>query len=458
MNKLFFAFVALSLLANRLLLAQDRPNIVLFIADDLGLIECSPYATPGGPTPARTPNMQRLAEAGMTFTQAFVASPSCAPNRASLLTGLHTARHGAVNNHDRPRASLKKWPAYFHDLGYEVAAFGKVSHYKHTADYGFDHFGFDGFHDHRGIGAAVELLAKRDPARAKPLCLMVGTNWPHVPWPDEAKGYDPQTLRLPPTLVDTPATRAAFARYLTAVSLADDDLGIIYDAAEKHLGPNTLFVFTSDHGAQLPFGKWNCYDAGIRVPLIAKWSSAIKPNSRSKAMVSWIDLLPTMVEAAGGTPPASGLAPEQIDGRSFLPVLCGKAESHRDQIFVAHNRDQEMNVYPIRSVRTENWKYIRNLTPDARHTTHIDKQPAKHDYWPTWVEKAKSDAAAANLVNRYHSRPAEELYDLSGDPDEQRNLAKVPEHAERLAGLRESLTAWMKQNRDVGLTSSPAKP
>jgi uncharacterized sulfatase len=455
MNRLLFVLLTLSL-ANSLF-AVERPNLVLFIADDLGQPECSPYASQDGPTPARTPNMQRLAQAGMTFSQAFVASPSCAPNRASLLTGLHIARHGAVNNHDKPRANIKKWPAYLRALGYEVVAYGKVSHYKHTGDYGFNEFGFDGFHDHRGIAAAVDFLEKRDPAKAKPLCLIVGTNWPHVPWPDEAEGYDASALRLPPTLVDTPATRTAFARYLTACTKADADLGTINDAAEKYLGANTLFLFTSDHGAQLPLGKWNCYDAGIRVPLIARWSGTIKPESRTKAMVSWIDLLPTFIEAAGGVPPASGFDPEQIDGRSFLAVLNGQAETHREQVFTAHNRDQNMNAYPIRSLRTEKWKYIRNLLPDSRHTTHIDKQPEKHSYWPTWLEKAKSNQTAADLVKRYHTRPAEELYDLAADPFEERNLAARPEHGERVMRMRESLNSWMRQTGDTGLNNPRQK-
>src|SRR5688572_18533909 len=130
MIRVLLALLVVGCLADRPLFAGEKPNLVLLIADDLGQIECSPYAIKDGPTPAGTPNMQRLAEAGMTFTQALVVSPSCAPNRASLLTGLHIARHGAVNNHDKPRDNIKKWPTYFRKLGYEVMAFGKVSHYK----------------------------------------------------------------------------------------------------------------------------------------------------------------------------------------------------------------------------------------------------------------------------------------------------------------------------------------
>ena len=201
----------------------------------------------------RTPNMQRLAESGMTFSRAFVASPSCAPSRAALLTGLMPARNGAEANHSKPRAELKKWPAYFKDLGYEVAAFGKVSHYRHTADYGFDTFAHDTFHDHAGIPAAVEFLKRRDKATAKPLCLFVGSNWPHVPWPEEAPGYDPDRLTLPAGGIDTPATRQWRARYLAAVSKADDDLGVIYNAARETLGRGRCLPSRATMG---PSGRW----------------------------------------------------------------------------------------------------------------------------------------------------------------------------------------------------------
>src|SRR5687768_4774322 len=113
--------------------AAAKPDIVIFITDDHSQLDSQPY----GSKTLRTPNMQRLADAGLTFTRAYVASPSCAPSRAALLTGLMPARNGAEANHSKPRAELKKWPAYFQELGCEVAAFGKVSHYKHTSDYGF---------------------------------------------------------------------------------------------------------------------------------------------------------------------------------------------------------------------------------------------------------------------------------------------------------------------------------
>jgi uncharacterized sulfatase len=426
--------------ASLLAAAERRPDIVIFITDDHSQRDSTPY----GSTSLRTPNMQRLADAGVTFTRAYVASPTCAPSRAALMTGMMPARNGAEANHSKPRAQLKKWPAYFQELGYEVAAFGKVTHYRHTIEYGFDHFAHDTFHDHAGIPAAVEFLRRRD--RSKPLCLLVGSNWPHVPWPEKHPGYDPTALALPGGSIDTPATREWRARYAAAVTKADDELGLIIDAARANSGPQTLFLTTSDHGAQWPFGKWNCYEAGVSVPLIVVWPGVVKPDTRTDAMVSWVDLLPTLLEVAGGA------APKGIDGRSFAGVLRGTAPVHRDRIFTTHSGDGRWNVYPIRSVRIGDWKYIRNLRPEFAFTTHIDLQGnlGQRAYFQTWEEAAKCSSSAATILKRYHGRPAEELYDLSRDPEELRNLAGDPNHARRLVEMRAEVDRWMREQGDGG--------
>jgi len=419
---------------------KARPDIVVFLTDDQGQLDLSPY----GGREFRTPNMQRLADHGLLFTRAFVASPSCAPSRAALLTGLMPARNGAEPNHSRPRAEIKKWPAYFQELGYEVVAFGKVAHYKQTADYGFDYFAHDTFHDHEGIPAAVKFLTERNRASAKPLCIFVGSNWPHVPWPETAQGYDPKKMVLPGGSIDTSETREWRARYAAAVTKGDEDLGRIYEASREHLGENTLFLFSSDHGAQWPFGKWNLYDAGVRVPLIVSWPGVVKPATRTDAMVSWIDFLPTLLETAGGR------APNDIDGRSFLPVLRETKEAHRDRIFTTHSSDGRFNVYPSRSVRDAGWKYTLNLHPEFAFTTHIDLPVnlGQRPYFATWEQAARTNLDAASIVQRYHARPAEELYDLSEDPHEERNLSTEPRHGARLEKMRAELAQWMREQGD----------
>ena len=439
-KRTLFLFLLTGFFAATIGTAANRPDLVIFLTDDHSQADLSPY----GSTALRTPNMQRLANAGLTFTDAYAASPTCAPSRAAMLTGFMPARNGAEANHSKPRADLKKWPAYFQELGYEVVAFGKVSHYRHTADYGFDFFTHDTFHDHAGIPAAVEFLKNRPRTGVKSLCLFVGSNWPHVPWPETDLGYDPDQLPLPASSVDTLATRAWRARYAAAVTKADTELGLILEATRTCLGTNTLILFSGDQGAQWPFAKWNCYEAGVRVPLVVAWPGVVKPRTRTAAMVSWVDFLPTLLEAAGGKPPRG------LDGCSFLPLLQGKRNRHRDRIFSTHSGDDNWNIYPIRAVREGDWKYIRNLHPEFAFTTHIDLPGnlGQRAYFATWEATAQTNAAAAAIVKRYHARPEEEFYNLTADPHEQHNLAADPACAKRLKKLRGELDDWMLGQSD----------
>ena len=427
---LLLALCALPLVAQA---AAARPNFVVFIADDLSTFDTQPY----GAQDIRTPYLARLAAEGMTFTHCFVASPSCGPSRTALLTGLWPARSGAEANHMPKRKDVASLPPALRTLGYEVAAFGKVAHVRHAPLHGFD------VAKNESSAAVVrEFLTKRDASR--PLCLFLGTRHPHVPW-SENDGYDPAALCLPPGHVDTPETRAMRARYATDVTNADEWVAELDSLTRELVKGDTLRLFTADHGSQWPFAKWNLYDAGIRVPFLAVWPGRLTAGSRSDAMICWPDLLPTFMELAGGK------VPEGLDGRSFADVLRGRASTHRDRIFTTHSGDGNMNVYPIRSVRTREWKYIRNLQPGFQHHSHISRAgiPDGLGYWQSWMKAAATDPAAAAIVRRHIERPAEELYDLAADPDEQRNLAADPAHAPRIAALRAELDAWMKAQGDA---------
>lgn len=428
---LFLAVAAVSTLA-------APPDIVVFLSDDHTLRDCSVYGSPD----IATPNMDRLAAAGMVFDRAYVASPSCAPSRAALLTGLYPARNGAEPNHSRPKAGLKKLPAYFQELGYQVVSFGKVGHYNQTPEYGFDIARHFKYHEDIAIPKAVEWLKQRK--STKPLCLFVGTNWPHVPWPDLPEGVDPDSLVIPPTHVDNPTTRAWRRRYVAAIANMDRDLGLVYEAAQEQLGDDTFFLHTSDHGAQWPFAKWNLYQDGIHTPLIVSWPGRVTPGTRTDAMVSWIDILPTLVDVAGGRPP------EGIDGRSFLPVLRGQTQTHRELIFTTHSGDGNKNVYPTRSVVTaDGWHYIWNLHPEFLFTSHVTSHPADSGYWQSWLTSAEEDDAAKARVEAYQRRPREELYRVSEDPWQLENLAASAEHGDRRAALRSRLEAWMNEIHDT---------
>lgn len=149
------------------------------------------------------------------------------------------------------------------------------------------------------------------------------------------------------------------------------------DTARKFLGVDTVFVFSSDHGGQWPFGKWNLYDAGIKLPLGVAWQGRIAAGTRTDAMVCWTDILPTLIDLAAGDTPSC------IDARSFAGVLHGNEREHRQEIFPTHSGDGVCNLYPIRSVRTERFKYIVNLLPDHLDTNHSDilRREGTGEYW-----------------------------------------------------------------------------
>ncbi|TWT89218.1 sulfatase-like hydrolase/transferase [Neorhodopirellula pilleata] len=424
-----------------------KPDMVVFLSDDHTWRDSSVYGSPD----IRTPNMQRLASAGMTFEQAFVASPSCAPSRAALLTGMYPANNGAEPNHSRPHADLKKLPAYLQEAGYQVVSFGKVGHYRQTTEYGFDIARHFNYHEDVAVDEAVMWL--KDRKSTKPLCLFVGTNWPHVPWPTDTEDIDQDELVVPPNHIDTPTSRTWRARYVAAIGKMDQELGKVYDAAREVLGDDVFFLHTSDHGAQWPFGKWNLYEDGVRTPLIVSWPGRIANGTRTNAMVSWIDILPTLLDVADEA------SPTDIDGRSFLPVLQGKTAEHRDVIYTTHSGDGSFNVFPIRAARTaDGCKYIRNLHPEFRFLSHVTKNTGDSGYWSSWVDAATTDPDAREKVRNYQIRPAEEFYNTNTDPYEQVNLVNEPRYQSELDSLRKSIDGWMRETGDTQTVFGPPQP
>ena len=432
--------------------ASAPPHMVLFIADDLTWHDIGPY----GASDVRTPNLDRLAKESLKFDHAFAASPTCTPSRSAMYTGLYPVRNGAHANHSLVRDGTRSLPVYLKPLGYRVVLAGKT-HIGPRPMFPFEYLensnvmppGKEGvLWTDLGVDAIDKMLASHD--RGQPLCLVIGAHSPHMNWP-ENDGYDPAQIKLPPYLLDTPRTRAARAKYYTDITQLDKEIGQVRDALARHGYARTLFMFTSDQGGQWPFSKWNLYDAGIKVPLLVHWPGKTKPGATTPAMVSLIDLLPTMIEAAGGA------APADIDGKSLLNVLRGTSDAHRNEIYAAHTGDRKMNQAPMRCVRTERFKYIQNLAPEIKYTTHVNKGQGVTNYWNSWLKLAETNPAAAKEVERFERRPPEELYDLQSDPFEMKNLATDPAHANTLAQLREKVKAWrVQQGEDLKKALMPA--
>jgi len=420
---------------------KDKPNIVLFLADDQSIDDVGCY----GNNVIRTPNMDRLAKEGLRFNLAFTSTAMCSPSRSALYTGLYPHRNGSHPNHSRIKPGIKTLPYYLKSLGYRVGLAGKV-HVKPKNQFLFEY-----------MGSKPEQIEKFMTLESdKPFCLIVASNEPHGP--HKKGGYEPGRIPVPKNKIDTPQTRQQLANYYTDIDLLDAELGRVLGLLGKHsLEQNTLFIYTSDHGYDI-FAKWSCYDAGLHVPFIVRWPGKVKAKTTTNAMITFVDVLPTFIEIAGGK------SPKDIDGRSFLPVLLGNKNKHNDKVFGTHTTRGIISgrAYPIRSLRTRTHNYIRNLNPDGMFqcvTTHgHDYKEIDHSMWGSWKEKARTDAFAAKRVKMFQYRPAEELYDLTKDPYELNNLADNPEHQKLLASLRKKLDEWMKQQGDRGMEAEMAVP
>ena len=434
--------------------AGSQPNFIIFIADDFSYCDLGCWGSPD----AKTPNLDRLASQGMKLTRTYTPAPVCSPTRLALYTALYPVKSGGYPNHSAVKSGTKSVVHYLKPLGYRVGIVGK------TMIAPDDTFPFDlpqsksepvkkskkktsdeaDSADQDLDFKAIKQYVSQD--KSQPFCLVVASHQPHGPWDKgDVSIYDPKKISVPPYLVDTPQTREERARYLAEVTFLDGEVGRVMRILEQSgQTENTLFIFLSEQGSGFPGGKYNLYDVGIRSAAIARWPGKIKPGSESDALSSYVDVVPTFIEAAGGKP-VSG-----VDGRSFMGVLEGKTTKHLEYVFAQSTSLGVKGVstpYGIRCVRDDRFKYILNLN----HENEFPCSRAAHGAASSWVLKAKTDADARERLNRFLHRPEVELYDLKNDPWEQKNIADDPANRKTLARLRKELDSWMREQGDLGV-------
>ncbi|WP_111707611.1 sulfatase family protein [Lutibacter citreus] len=406
-----------------------KPNIIFFLADDQSIWDVGCY----GNDVVKTPNIDRLAAEGMRFNRMFTTTAMCAPARSMLYTGLFPHRNGCYMNHGSTKQGIISLPTYLKPLGYRVVLAGK-KHIHPKEIYPFEYI------DQKDISKVIN--------GREPYCLIIASNEPHSP---HVKGnYNPKDIEMPAFLPDIPEMRNLLADYYADIKLVDKELGIALNLLKKSgKEQNTLFIYASDHGYG-HMAKWSCYESGLRVPFIVRWPEKVKAASSSNAMLSFVDVLPTFLEAAGAEPPSN------IDGISFINVLKGKTDESRSLIYGSHTNQGIISglPYPIRSVRDFRYKYIRNLNPDgipSNTITHIRDKEKEEGDWAQWKKAAKTNETAARLLKRTMHRPQDELYDLEKDPWELNNLASNSKYVNIKAELSKDLDKWMEQQGDKGM-------
>ena len=415
---------------------KKKSNLLFIIADDCTFRDIGCY---GGQ--AYTPNIDKLASEGMRFTQCFQAAPMCSPTRHNIYTGQYPVKTGAYPNHTFAKEGTKSVVHYLKPLGYRVALSGK-RHIAPEEVFPFEYLPGKKNPDFKAVERFIRDCKDND----TPFNLYLCSNEPHSPWDKgDTSQYDADKMELPPTFVDTPETRENMTRYLAEITYFDGQVGQALSLLDKYnLSDNTLVILVSEQGSSFPFGKWTCYDTGLQSACIARWPRRIQAGKISDALIEYSDILPTFVEAAGG------ISDPVLDGKSLLPVLLGEKETHKEYVFgemTTRGINNGSDYYGIRSVRSKQFKYVWNFTPEVPFKNAC----VESDIFQSWIKAAEAgNAAAADKVKRYQYRPGEELYDVQKDPYEWNNLAERPEYAEIKKKMRTVLLNWMETMGDKG--------
>jgi len=420
---------------------QSRPNILLFIADDCTFRDIGCY----GGTNVPTPNIDRFAKEGMQFNRCFQAVAMCSPTRSSLYTGIYPVKSGAYPNHTFVKDGTLSIVQHLAPAGYTTALLGK-NHVSPKTSFPFEYLGDPGDDlDFQQMDHFLDQTTQKE----QPFCLYVCSHQPHAPFTkgDPTK-FDPDKVVLPPYFVDTEETREEFIKYLAEINYMDGEFGKCLELLKKYgVSENTVVVFTSEQGNQFPFAKWTCYGNGLQSGFLMKWPGKIKAG-KTDAMIEYVDVAPTFIEIAGLR------VPKAIEGKSFLPVLQGKKNKHKDFVYglqTTRGIIKGSDHYGIRTIRSEKYRYILNLTPEETFENIVTNSfDSGGKFYQSWIEKANTDSFAMAMVNRFQHRPAEELYDVVNDPLEQNNIADDPQYSVIRKELKVNLLKWMKQQGDKG--------
>ena len=431
---------------------QKKPNILLLLADNWA----APHASIMGDKSVKTPTFDRLAREGVLFTHAFCQVPSCSPARAVMLTGQASHRlEDAASLWGKFPAELETYPALLEQAGYftgyAIKGWGpgryRGEYHKKVNPAGKSFASFEAFHS--------------QVPDETPFCFWFGSHDPHQPWNrgfDYRGDLDPAKVHVPAYLPDHPIVRKTIVDYYSEIQRFDHESHKILELL-KNRGQldNTLVVMLGDNGWQTPRGLANVYDAGTHVPMAVRWPEVIRPGQTGDKFISFEDLAPTFL-AAAGLP-----VPEAMTGSNFLPLvsaLAGKELAWRDAMFLERERHANVRVgdrsYPCRAVRTKKYLYVRNLAPElwpagdpqVHHAVgpfgDVDNTPFKE----LILSLRDTPQMRPFFELGFAKRPAEELYLLESDPDQIHNVAAQSKYKTVIDELSRKLDDWMEKTDD----------
>ncbi len=422
-----FSFVSILLLGLcNTIQAAERPNFLIFIADDMGWNDCGAYGHPN----IRTPHIDELARHGMRFDNAFLTCSSCSPSRCSILTGRYPHNTGAPELHQPLPADQITVAKLLQEAGYYTAAAGKW-HLGPDEKKNFDKL-------YGGRENVWQTAIKQRP-RNRPFFMWMAFFDPHRPYRPGtiSQPHQPDDAVVPPYLPDVPETKRDLAMYYDEITRMDAVVGEVLAELEKQGdAENTVVVFLSDNGRPFPRGKTTIYDSGIKTPWIVRWPKGVEPGGATQSLISSIDLAPTLLELA-----AIDAGPT-FQGKSFARVLANPQAKTREEIYAEHNW-HDFNAHD-RAVRTLRYKYIENGYQDLPGTPPADA--VRGETYQAMLRLHDEGKLPANQLQCFAvPRPAAELYDLQKDPYEMHNVADDPAYAK----IRDELKQKLADSREA---------
>jgi len=387
-----------------------------------------------------TPNIQRLAEQGVVFRQCFTTNPTCSASRAAMLTGMCPHNSGMLGLAHRGWGLNDYSQHLIHALrdkaGYHTALCGVQHITRDPKVIGYDEIVMTGGPVAKVAPHAVEWLAN---APKQPFFLSVGYSDTHREYAEPGPDEDPRWCRPPDPVPDTPDTRRDMAAYKASARELDRGMGMVFDALDAAgLADNTLVICTTDHGIAFPYMKCNLTVGGCGVMLILRGPGGFEGGKVNDALISQIDIYPTLCDLLDIEPPA------WLQGHSMMPLARGEADEINEQVYteVTYHAAYE----PQRSARTKRFNYIRRFGERAGKPIlpNCDDSIAKN----VWLDHGWRERPVA----------VEQLYDLVFDPHEAHNVATDPRYADALADMRGRLDRWMQATADPLLQGDVPAP
>lgn len=426
--------------------SKERPNFVLLVSED-NSVHFMDHFNPGG---AMTPNIESLAEGGITFDRVFSNSPVCSVARTTVINGVYAPRtathhHRRIEHVNMPDG-WEMFPYYLRHEGYYTVKNGKKDFNMIEGDVWDEDGGQAHWSSRSNEDTPFFYMEQTGPETHEGRLHFVEEtfrNQPTVHNPDEVEVF--------PYLPDTELVRYTHAFYLDRHLDMDDKVGQVLEELEKDgLKENTIIIYYGDHGGSLPRSKGYIYESGLHVPMVVyipekfQHLSPFDPGSRVDGFVEFVDIGPTVLNLAG-----VGL-PSHMDGKPFLgPDVTAGQVAGRDETFSYADRfDEKYDM--VRALRKGDYKYMRNYHayyPDALRNRYRYIQLA----YPHWQELYEEGELNEIQRHFFEPRQPEALYNLTSDPHETTNLAGDPNYSEILEDMRGRLRQRVRAMPDLGL-------